>query len=376
VTDLLSSRRSLLAGRDPRSAATVARLFGIAEQALRRAYADGEFVFTLRGNRGQDGAWLVHPVGTSLRYAAITALGLIHQPEALQRSVLGGETGQDLITRLAKRLPEVSNIGDVALVCWAAAEAEHEAVDMALQWLAELQRNGAPAFVVEAAWVVSALVAARRNCDVEERLSRARAHLLGARSVGLYPHVVEGEAGWYRRHVGSFAAQVYPIQALARLHGSADDQQALEVANAVAESICALQGKEGQWWWHYDARTAGVVEGYPVYSVHQHSMGPMALLDLAEAGGDDHLDSICQGIRWLDTRPESTEALILDDPPLTWRKVSRSDQRKLVRGLRAAATRIAPGPRLVALDRVFPPGAVDYECRPYEFGWLLMTWDS
>jgi len=47
-----------------------------------------------------------------------------------------------------------------------------------------------------------------------------------------------------------------------------------------------------------------------------------------------------------------------------------------VRGLRATSTRMVPGLRLSVLDRMFPPGPVDYECRPYEFGWLLMTWAS
>jgi hypothetical protein len=26
------------------------------------------------------------------------------------------------------------------------------------------------------------------------------------------------------------------------------------------------------------------------------------------------------------------------------------------------------------LDRVCPPGVIDYECRPYELGWLLYAW--
>jgi hypothetical protein len=26
------------------------------------------------------------------------------------------------------------------------------------------------------------------------------------------------------------------------------------------------------------------------------------------------------------------------------------------------------------LDRMFPPGVVDHECRPYELGWLLVAW--
>ena len=67
---------------------------------------------------------------------------------------------------------------------------------------------------------------------------------------------------------------------------------------------------------------------------------------------------------------------MLDDLPITWRKVARNDPRKLTRGLRAASTRMAPRMRVAALDRVFPPGPVDHECRPYELGWLLMTWLS
>ena len=31
---------------------------------------------------------------------------------------------------------------------------------------------------------------------------------------------------------------------------------------------------------------------------------------------------------------------------------------------------------VAALDRVYPPGVVDHECRPYELGWLLYTWLS
>ena len=371
-----SSRRSALAARDPRSADTVTHLLDIAKQVLPQTYGDGEFAFTLRGTQGQNGDWEVRREGVSLRYGAITALGLLRHPEDVQRSVLGGETAQNLIARLAKQLHETSNVGDTALICWAAAEAKHEAMELALQRLAELQGYSAPVFTVEAAWVVSALVAARSHADVEEPLALARARLLAARSGRLYPHSTGEQASWFRAHVGSFADQVYPLQAFARLHGSADDQEALAIANSVAQLICTAQGQQGQWWWHYDARTGGVVEGYPVYSVHQHAMAPMVLLDLAEAGGDDHLDSICRGLRWLESPAESAEPLILDNPPITWRKVARNDPRKLARGLQATATRLVPGARLTVLDRLFTPGVVDHECRPYELGWLLMTWAS
>jgi hypothetical protein len=368
-----SARLDLVAGRDPDCAALVRRLLRLSVHVLCDAQVDGEFAFTLAGTPGPDGGWLLRPSGTSLRYGAIAALGLLRLPEPGQRHVLAGADCHALLGRLAKRLDEAADLGAVALLCWAAAEAGHAELPHALERLAELDRGTGPVDVVAAAWVLTALVAARPLADVESQLAAARLRLLGARHA-VYPHRVGGGTSWYRAHVGSFADQVYPIQALARLHGSADDPQALAAAESVAAAICGAQGQAGQWWWHYDSRTGGVVEGYPVYSVHQHAMAPMALLDLADAGGHPHVDAICGGLRWLARPPEPGEELILDEPQVIWRKVARSDQKKLVRGLRAAATRLRPGTRLAALDRLFRPGTVDHECRPYELGWLLYAW--
>jgi hypothetical protein len=267
-----SSRLLLVAGHDGQSADALDRLLAIAVRGLPQTFRGGEFVFTLRGERRSDGSWRVRPVGRSLRYGAITALGLQHLPESAQRGVLNGETCYDLVGRLTKRLDETTSTGDVALLCWAAADTGHAELPRILARLAELGRGegsrGAPAprYVVDAAWVVSALVAARPHADVEPDLARARGRLLAARSGALYPHVIGGGTGWYRAHVGCFADQVYPLQALARLHASADDPEALAVASAVAAGIVAAQGDAGQWWWHYDSRTGDVVEGYPVYS--------------------------------------------------------------------------------------------------------------
>lgn len=382
---LQSARLALLADGATGDAALLGRLLRIAQLRLAEQHDNGEFVFTVTGEavtgpHGPGGGWNLRRAGTSLRYGAITALGLLRLPEPDQRTVLAGMTAEDLISQLAKQIDEITGLGDAALVCWAAAESGHPDLEHALQRLATLDQPGRPVDVVSAAWVVSALVAARPVTDVEPHLAAARQRLLAARGPAVYPHTTGPGAPWYRAHVGSFADQVYPVQALARLHRSADDQEALAVAGTVAGAICSAQGAGGQWWWHYDSRTGAVVEGYPVYSVHQHAMGPMALLDLADAGGDGHLDAIRRGLRWLARPPEARPAgpahLILDDPPITWRKVARADHRKVVRGLRAATTRIVPGARIAALDRVYPPGVVDHECRPYELGWLLYTWLS
>jgi hypothetical protein len=369
-------RLSRLAASDEQSAGLVGHLVQIGQASLPRAYDNGQFACRVDGSPGRDGVFRLAASGASARYAAIAALGVSRLPETDQRAVLGGDCCQDLVTSLAGQLDTLTSLGDVALTCWAAAEAAHPALDAALARLAEVDSPGRPAPVVDSSWTVSALVAARSRADVEEHLARAVRRLLDARGQVLFRHVAGTGEAPFRRHVGSFADQIYPVQALARLHASSADPATLAVANQTAAAICAAQGPAGQWWWHYDARTGGVVEGYPVYSVHQHAMAPMALFDLAEAGGDLHLDAVCRGLRWLSDPPESAEPMLIDDPPVTWRKVARGDPHKLVRGLRATATSVRPSARLAMLDRLFPPCQVDHECRPYELGWLLFAWLS
>jgi hypothetical protein len=361
------TRIGALAARDAACAGLTERLLPLATAILRRGYLGGEFAFTLAPHPA--GGLL--PQGSSLRYSIIACLGLRCLPDPDQRDVLAGQDCDDLLGILAKRLDDLTGLGDVALLCWAAALARHHELPHAIDRLRAVD-SGGTTDVVSAAWVVSALVAARGLMDVEEHLAAARDRLLGARR-DVFPHLVVG-GSWYRAHVGSFADQVYPVQALARLHASADDPAALAAAEHVAGAICAAQGADGQWWWHYDARTGRVVERYPVYSVHQHAMAPMALLDLADAGGDCHLGAISAGLRWLVAKPETPRSLVADQVPVIWRKVGRDDPRKLARGLAALSTAVRPGSSVPGLDRVFPPGAIDYECRPYELGWLLYAW--
>ncbi len=343
-----------------------------------RADSD-EFAFT-RIFTTTDDRVTAHLSGTSLRYAAIAALGVSWLPAESQPALLGGHRLDDFVALLIERQAASSNLGDIALVAWSAAQIGHPLLHDALRRLREADRGTAPEYVVECAWVVSALAAARAQADVEEHLAQARQRLLGSVVPGspLFPHATgPGLVKSYRDHVACFADQVYPVQALARLHHSGDDPAALAAARTTAEQICRLQGPDGQWWWHYDARTGDVIEGYPVYTVHQHAMGPMALLDLAEAGGGDYDEPIRKGLRWLLGPAElgdDGEPMLLDDEGLTVRKVFRGDPRKVVRGLHTVTTRARPGLRLPVIDRVYRPTSLDRECRPYEFGWLYFAW--
>lgn len=383
---MTAARLGALAHEDPSLHALAERLLALAESGLPEMYIPGaeNFVFTRAATVSTDGTRRVERRGTSTRYAAITVLGARFLPEDRQRAVFGGRTAGEFTSVLVERLPSVTNLGDAALITWAAAETGHPKLADALARVAELDVPGRPQYTVEAAWVLSALTAARAAVDVEQRLASARSRLLASRTGDgpLFPHATgPGLVPGYRSHVACFADQTYPLQALARLHASAPDPQALAAADACAARICALQGDGGQWWWHYDARTGGVVEGYPVYSVHQHAMAPTALFDLAEAGGTDFGAEIRRGLRWMTEVPEISgpdgtprEPMIREEYGVTWRKVYRGDPAKAVRAARGLTTRVAPRARLAPLDRIFRPLAVDRECRPYEFGWLLHAW--
>ena len=372
------SRVGGLAARSSDAAGQVERLCGLSVRGLQQMYVGaGMFVQTMRGLE-VNGSRVLRGEGDNLRYAAIVALGLSQLPEEAQRRVLKGNTAADLAFISADRATESPDAGAVALAIWAAAEIGEICASELIELLTLLLAPERPVETVSCAWALTAAIAADRHGDSSDLMRLATDRLLAGQSTsGLFPHLLPAEAGgWGRAHIGCFADQVYPIQALARFAIATGDQRFLKAADACADRICAVQGSAGQWWWHYDVRNGGVVEGYPVYSVHQHAMAPMALLELWEAGGSDHWAAVQRGLSWLDRHPESATPLIAERDGVIWRKIGRREPPKAVRSISAFTTGLQPGLHVPGLDLVFPPGRVDYECRPYELGWLLYTWRS
>jgi hypothetical protein len=367
-----SPRIDRVAGSDARLLALIRRLVEVSRDGLPYMYHSDERMFAHSLRRRGDGR--LEPVGTSLRYGAIVLRGAQWLDEEGQRRILGGESAAEFCDRLVRGVEEPSNLGDLALVTWNAATLGHTEAWRLVEKLGARAEDQPGALTVEVAWTLSALTAAKELAsDAARRMcSRLLAALPGER--GVFPHQVEGRRGAFRSHVASFADQVYPIQALARFHGVFGDERALAAANRCAETICRLQGPLGEWWWHYDVRTGGLIEGYPVYSVHQDSMAPMALLDLAEAGGVDHAEDVRRGLLWMQQAPVVGRSIIDDEDRVIWRKLGRREPGKLVRQVRAVTTSLGPGFRLRMLDSIFPPVQVDWESRPYHLGWVLDGW--
>lgn len=357
--------------------AQVDDLIAIAMRGLRQMYDKGQFPHTMRAVKTASG-WSHQLEGKSLRYTAMVALGLSKLNETAQRQILDGKTAADLAGMVEKEAETVEDPGAIALAAWAAVEAGHFHASKLLQRLSALLASGSPIATVDCAWALIAGLAGRHLGQTWELTTCAARRLLdGQGGSGIFPHVLPASAGGrLRAHIGCFADQVYPIQALSRLHVAHGSNAAIAAAEACAARICSLQGPAGQWWWHYDSRDGSIIEGYPVYSVHQHAMGPMALLDLRDAGGSDYWQAIVRGLAWLDRHPEVPVPLVSRNRTVIWRKVARRERKKAVRAMSALTTALRPGMHLPWLDAVFPPNRVDYECRPYELGWLLYAWLS
>lgn len=352
---------------------SIARLRAMAMRGLPRMYRPDERLYAFCLRKTREG---IVSEGLSRRYTAITLIGLAAEEQGVARAAAGGLSLHQVCDRLNQDIEQVSNLGDVALTLWAARAIGYP--DRSRMWkqmvaLLPLERAHP---VVELSWALDAACIDPDAAEARVLREGLARRLLGSFSNGsrVFPHVL-GASGT-RSHVSCFADMVYPIHALSNYARLTGERQALDAAAAAAGKICELQGEDGQWWWHYDQRSGKVIEGYPVYAIHQDAMAPMALFALKDAGGPDFSKAIKKGLDWLVHSPEIQGSLIDNEADLIWRKVARREPGKLSRYAQAAASIIHSSLRIPGMNRLFPATTIDHEDRPYHLGWLLYAWPS
>ena len=360
----------------PTVSEVVRKLRSIAVHSLARMYRPEERLFAFRLRRNGQGEVLE---GVSRRYTGTVLIGLADKDQHIAAEVLGNHSREDVCGRLLADLGESQELGEVALTTWAARMLQHPRAHKAVEKLRRMDPARGAYPTVELSWALTALVIGGCEATDMALAERIADVLIGSfrKESGLFPHAPAKKGlSALRAHVSCFADLVYPIQALSYYHFVTGNARAAEIACRCAEHMCQQQGPEGQWWWHFDVRTGRVVERYPVYSVHQDSMAPMALFALAEACSQDYSESLEKGLRWLANPLEISGTLIDTERNVIWRKVARREPGRLVRGLQATASRLHPAIPLPGVDIAFPPSSVDYESRPYHMGWILHAWPA
>jgi hypothetical protein len=229
---------------------------------------------------------------------------------------------------------------------------------------------------METAWLVSGLLhECRRSGDdlAGTALEVALADLLARfeKRTGLFRHVSDAAppTARIRKWVANFADQIYSVQATALASIAGVDAAARAISDACANRLVELQGALGQWWWHYDPRDGGIAQAFPVYSVHQYAMAPMALMTLATAGGRDHRAAVELGHAWI-SRNELCVRLLDPEAGTIWRDIEIEEGR-MRRSARHA--RSVLGWKRADGGAAAENLTVNYETRPYEWGWCLFA---
>ena len=314
--------------------------------------------------------------GRSIRYALISLLGL-----AKGAAVVGSH--DDLAASLWRRIASGGgtrglSAGDFGLGLWARAlhrvDIEAFTADCALRaYHKEPNRCDS----VDLAWLLLGAdhaVLAELDVDEAERLAADAKHALLALynpvTSFFYRHTRRRLASRVSRRVACFANQIYPVMALSVHARRTGCREAAAAAVTVSDKLCHMQGPLGQWWWLYDASSGDVVEGYPVFSVHQDGMAPMALVEVMRAAGQDYTSAIELGFKWTFGDNELAHDLVLREHGLILRDLHRRGIGRARRALRGA---------LWCLGRRNGSGrghqsarfAINHECRPYHLGWVL-----
>lgn len=348
-------------------------IISIALSGLPQMLDDNEQVFCFRLKKSKTGNLSRESV--SQRYTVMTMLGL------LKAEAAGYTISVDKGPILKNLFSDVSwahGVGDIGLLFWLCSNVDPDRLPALFRSLGGSSilhkfpdaREGR---TMELAWLLTGLSLSVhvgfRSQGVVDLAVSVREHLsLNQANTGLFSHLYAAGTllGKVRARIGSFADQVYPIYALTQYAAALDAHGALDDALRCGETICNCQGPLGQWWWHYDSSSGKVVGRYPVYSVHQDGMAPMALFALQEATGNEFSEPIRKGIAWVAGQNELGRDIRDLSSNVVWRNIRLPKYLKYFDEISNS---------LLGYDRFLtePCFKTTYECRPYELGWALFA---
>jgi len=315
--------------------------------------------------------------GISQRYTIMTLLGL----RELEAEGVGSPFNiHEIYQSFVRDTKWIQGIGDLGLLIWLVAIFDPDRLGEILEsfeYETAIDRfpDAREGRTMELSWFLSGVAHAAQaspklvsnltdpSVDTYHRIAENQG------DYGLFGHMSEKKSlrGVLRGRIGSFADQVYPIYGLSKFAKAFDVEDPLGPALECATAISGAQGKSGQWWWLYDARSGRVSSQYPVYSVHQHGMAPMCLFAVEEATGQSFRDSIYRGLRWIFGENELGVEMRDCARNLIWRCILPENRQAKFWEMALNFIRSANHDK--------EPRALEvlYEQRPYEFGWLLFA---
>lgn len=313
--------------------------------------------------------------GFSYRYTIISLIGFYKLEEQ------GFSVPIDIQTTLfslIESIENIDNIGDLGLLIWLCALVSPKQLQIIYSKVdicSALKRypDALQGRTMELSWFLTGLSYAVLSREVDSQnlknVAKSTYNILRNNygGKGIFGHQNKSSlVGIIRDRIGTFADQVYPIYALTKYFQAYDCKEALIIASDCAEIVCCYQGELGQWWWHYDSKNGKVVGRYPVYSVHQDGMAPMALFTISEETGQNFKPQIYKGLEWIAGNNEIGSNLIDTSRNVIW----RSFYRKKYKMYYDEALSLL---QFKKKENSYKDLKINFECRPYHLGWILYS---
>ena len=312
--------------------------------------------------------------GLNPLYTAACVIGLLSVPEGrVEPYATQARRGLDALVRVEHDDPSV--LGSTLWGCVCAGHDEATRLAAALVAPTDPRRWSSMQLGLALAGLARWLQTGDAHTDAAARTARALATELEERYL---PRACVFAGTRIRRQdpfgFTSFASQVYPVLGLCDL-AEATSTVPSAVVGRVCDFLVRSQGEMGQWWWFYSTRAAKVIEGYPVYSVHQDAMAVMALLSASRFELGDYREAMTTGVRWIWGTNELDRCLVNPEAGMIYRAIQRTGGD--ADGFAGWSHKQRAAASLAALSnrthRVPPKLEVLTECRPYHLGWLLLA---
>lgn len=307
------------------------------------------------------------------RYTVMSSLG-IHEAQ-----VAGYDTTLDARALLETGINtfEEEAIDHLAMGLWADCTIESSLGDsLAGRLRARLDGNHTTQIGRVLGWALTALSLHWERCQDEgvkhdaERLYRLVKEKCWHPSGQLFRTRAEGSFGFIR-NMALFSTQIYWVYAFATYGRIFENEEAINISRQCAHTLIGLRDNFGGWPWRYDASRGAITERYPVYSVHQDAMAPMALHALQDACGETFGQVNRESMGWL-YRNELGISMVDDDEQVIYRAIRRKfpfNRMAYQSGWSTAFFKVSSPFRK-------KPWALRLNgtCRPYHLGWVLHAW--
>jgi len=345
----------------------IEKLIRIAAQGLNESYLPDQKEFVSK-RKIFDNKFLSE--NKNARYTLINLIGL-HKAETYDLPI-EINTKNILIHHIAN-VDKLKGIGDLGLLLWATSLVSPADIPKILtkinfNSILESYDDAKKKLTTELAWFLIGILMAstfsevfkKSTGDLIQKIYSDLRNNYGAS--GIFRHQLkQGFSGKLRAEISTFSDQIYPIYALSLYGKQVKNEEALLISKECALKLCELQGKDGEWMWHYNSKNGSVINKYPVFSVNQFALAPFVLSSLQKASNTDFSHFINKGMDW--GLKSSQKSLIDDNKKILWDGISQNKSKRILTSsfnfLKNSNIKFGNKNKLVK------------ECSSYNYGWIL-----